>query len=162
MSLIIVEGCDGTGKTTLIQALAADLNLPIIKSFKPQSRAHIDQFDNWAKACPRIPLCDRHSAISDIVYGKVLRGGTPSDLDLARSKLRNNFVVYCCPPLTAVQNNVHVEPQMKGVKEQLRQIYNAYEELMEELEPQFTYDYSQPGAYQALTHQLVHFLEMNR
>lgn len=162
MALIIIEGCDGTGKTTLIQSLAAELNLPIVKSYKPRSLVDIDQFDNWANACPRPPICDRHAAISDLVYGPIIRGSTPSTLEHAQAKINNNFLVYCAPPFTAVQNNIHVEPQMNGVKDQLRKIYTAYENLMYDLEPHFQYDYTVPGAHKALVTQLMHFLERNR
>lgn len=162
MALIIIEGCDGTGKTTLIQSLAAELNLPIVKSFKPRTPVDIDQFDNWANACPRTPLCDRHAAISDLVYGKILRGSTPSTLTMARSKLQGNFLIHCAPPLHFVKTNVHVEAQMEGVKSNLEKLYEGYEHLMSELEPHFTYDYTQETHFNTLVFQLLHFLERNR
>ena len=159
MALIIIEGCDGTGKTTLLHKLAADLNLPIVKSYRPRTATDIQQFDNWANAAPRTPLCDRHAAISDLVYGPLLRGSTPSTLEMAKSRLNNNYLVFCQPPAQEVQANIFVEPQMDGVIQRLKDIYNRYELLMEDLGPNFVYDYTQPRAYDALINQLLHFLE---
>lgn len=152
--MIIIEGPDGMGKTTLIIQLAKELNLPVIRSRKPHSESDIIQLNNWANACPFPVLLDRHSSISDLVYGTVIRQHTPSTAELAKAHRLNNFLIYC----RTGEPNLEAEPQMDGVISNYPQIYLAYEKLMEELEPDFLYDWSNPKHYPSLLTNLTHYL----
>ena len=152
--MIIIEGPDGTGKTTLITQLANELNLPVIRNRKPHSQTDIIQLNNWANACPFPVLLDRHSSISDLVYGTIIRNHTHATHDLARSHRQNNFLIYC----RTGEPNLDAEPQMDGVLEHYPRIYSKYEKLMEELEPDFIYDWTNPKHYRALITNLLHYL----
>ena len=159
MPLIIIEGCDATGKTSLIKELASELNLPVIKSYKPPSEGDIKRFTYWASASPVTPILDRAPFISDLVYGPIIRGKTPCTLELTQELRTTAYLVHCSPPLSAIIRNLHNEKQMEGVDENLRGIYDAYESLMQILDADFIYDYTNPRAYKALVTQLTHYLE---
>jgi hypothetical protein len=70
---VIVEGPDNSGKTTLVNYIAARLGLPIIKGEGPPND-HVE----WAARFERDPggytLFDRHTAVSEPIYGGILRG----------------------------------------------------------------------------------------
>ena len=162
MALIIVEGPDAVGKTTLINQLASELNLPIVKSYKPTSRSDIYAFSNWANACPRTPICDRHAAISDLVYGPIIRGATPSSLSLAQATIRNNYLIHVNPGKDIALKHLQDQKQMDGVIETYSQLYDGYEKLMEQLTPDFIYNWTNPRAFNVLVNNLVHFLERSK
>ena len=67
--MIIVEGPDNSGKSTLIQALASQLKLPMARTYRmPQTEEDIQRWHNWANAAPHPLILDRHPAISDLIY----------------------------------------------------------------------------------------------
>ena len=156
--MIILEGADASGKTTLIYQLAAEFNLPIVKSYKPRTPDDIRLFHHWAAAAPRTPLLDRHAAISDLVYGPIIRKTTPSTVALAQHYLVDNFLVFCCPPYSTVEKTLHNEQQMDGVADNSLALYKGYEQLMEQLEPQFIYDWTNPRAFRSLCTHIQHYL----
>lgn len=137
---IHVEGVDGSGKTTLAEQLAKDLDLHLVPTDDPPR--------SWDECLKRIQrrvgtgvVCDRSSGlISELVYGPVLRGGTITDeADLwaaVRSVLHAVTFVYCRPPLAYVQptfrpeeDPVHVE----GVKKRGYDLLVRYDRVMEEV-----------------------------
>jgi hypothetical protein len=96
--MIIVEGMDNTGKTTLIETLAKHFNLPTVKSYRPFTREDIYALHSWISAAPQTVITDRHPSISDLVYGPTIRGSTPSSLKVAKSCRMNNYLIFCRPP----------------------------------------------------------------
>lgn len=148
--MIIIEGPDNTGKTTLIDQLSKEFNLPTIKSYRPPNLEAITRFHHWAKAAPVTPLMDRHPAISDLVYGPILRDHTSSDPELVRSLRDQAYLVYCAPPLSTIQGSYLDRPQLEGTHENLEAIISEYESLMSTLEPDFIYDFTKPKAFKTL------------
>jgi hypothetical protein len=156
--MIILEGMDSTGKTTLIHKLASGFNLPIIKSYKPKNMDDIKEFHAYAIMSPRTPLLDRHPAISDLVYGPICRGQTPSSIELAIHCTENKFLVYCDPGYSAILDTLNNEEQMVGVHTHSHELYQSYHELMEQLSPNFIYDWRNPRSLSALITNLTHYL----
>lgn len=156
--MIVIEGADNTGKTTLIESLAKEFRLPTIKSFRPPTVKTIIDFHNWAKAAPRTPVMDRHPAISDYIYGHILRGESPSDPQLIQFLRNQVFLVYCQPPIDTIRGTYLDRAQLEGTHENLDRILSEYESLMSSLEPDFTYDYTNPKSLNALYTHIQHYL----
>jgi len=68
--MIIIEGPDNVGKTTLANQLAKDLGVEVVHSIKPTDfQAGVDRL-NWMASNPLI-IYDRVSCISEAVYGPI-------------------------------------------------------------------------------------------
>lgn len=76
---IIVEGGDGTGKSTVVQLLSRKYNLPIIKMPVPQDKVRTAQIEELSEIFNKTLvqfheidfICDR-ALLSSIVYSKLL------------------------------------------------------------------------------------------
>ena len=137
---IVVFGCDNAGKTTLCNALAHEFKedgfkVEIAKSIG--ANKSVEQYmdfmkDNLSKKYTVI--FDRFPIIEEATCGKVLR-----ENDLFFQKWMNNEVldilkqvdcfVFCYPGLMNVLNWGNRE-QMEGVKDNILQLINAYNEMV--------------------------------
>jgi tRNA uridine 5-carbamoylmethylation protein Kti12 len=149
MALVVVEGCDGSGKTTLIDELrrrAVKYSVVLRASF-PRSAVQISSFIDlvkYAKAEIPLVICDRFHPISEQVYGPVIRRQVvayhPDEIRPV------DLIVHCRPPLGVIQKAVHHNPQMAGVLDQVPALVERYDELMALLNwavPVLTYDYTE-------------------
>ena len=138
--MIIVEGMDNTGKTTLIQRLIRDSKgrgyLRAIVSLGPNKPEH-EQKD-WARNQlygPNIPMIyDRFLPICDIVYGGVLRGGSIWDIDSQYLKslysLKHPIIIYCRPPKDVILGFEDGRLQMEGVEDHGEELVDKYDSIM--------------------------------
>lgn len=156
--MIIIEGMDNGGKSTLVETLTKEFNLPSIKSYRPRIEADIHQFHNWASACPATIILDRHPAISDLVYGHILRGRSLSTLQIARGCRANNTLIYCRPSNRTILHSLNERTHLAGVTDHSLRLLEEYDLIMDELEPDETYDYTLPRALQALITNLTRTL----
>lgn len=146
---IIVEGCDFSGKSTLIDRLSKELKAIVFKDNnippdEPAIHDWISRVNQLSKT--RLVICDRSLLISDPIYGNIIRGGSPvgdnptTDLMIVEdanilgpaylSELTElRAVIWCDPGLEHVQqmNN----QQMVGVKEHVDEIHEAYVKVRE-------------------------------
>jgi len=152
--MIIITGIDNSGKSSLALQLATHFNLPIVKSYKPQSLDHIKEFHSWANASPRPAILDRHCAIDDLVYGPIIRGKTPSSISQALECRKEAFLIFCCPSLQTILATYGDREQMEGTHQNLKKLYEAYQDLMLELEPDYVHDFTNPRSYPALIRNL--------
>jgi hypothetical protein len=141
VQVIIVEGPDGAGKTTLIGRLCQDLGLikrgKFVKSNGDGSGTN-DLFGDAYVDVVNQPdmgmmIYDRHPMISEYVYGPIVRGNLPPDFctPQAHATLRlmakQVLVVWCLPPLNAVKDNVMDDgEQMNGVQKNIDAIHQMY------------------------------------
>lgn len=142
--MIVVEGCDGTGKSSLVKLLSAQLNVPIhgractsqggpIKDLFEWAAQDVDTFHTQPCA-----VYDRHPFISEYIYGPIARGRIDSRFhgQQARSITRkfayNALVIYCDPGMKAVSSNIRhtSQNQMPGVNDNADAIYLSYASLM--------------------------------
>lgn len=149
--IIIVEGMDGTGKTTLVQQLAHRLEVKprkFVGSLGPsddyrlvlvnRTRPEISELEiTSAEGRPVKRLYDRFPLLSEAIYGPALRGrncfgGLYYPL---RSRLLalKTVIVYCRPDRDVIQANVQQAPQMPGVLEHFDELLDAYDKLFVEL-----------------------------
>lgn len=138
--MIIVEGMDNTGKTTLAQRLREKFN-PIDFEHSP-SKESLGVKLHWvAKAIRRLDprvIYDRYAPISERVYGPLLRphigdvfGGYTFDL-LRLTLRRNPLIIYCRPPDNRVASWGERQ-QMNGVKDHVTELLARYDWLMDVL-----------------------------
>lgn len=154
MKIIVVEGPDNAGKTTLGLQLAKKLRAAFIKVERPASGLDLMQFQHiieFAGTYSGCVVADRHPCISEPIYGSIIRGGhflTQDDILLCYRCI--TAIVYCRPPVEMILKTIYDRPQMEGVIEKARDIIKAYDSLMVESPPhQFPrtigYDYTHPA-----------------
>lgn len=146
--MIILEGVDGGGKTTLLNHLSTTHNLKQAPRFSTSVGGPISKLDvavvndlemNWDPGQRReCMLYDRHPFISEFIYGPIIRGKVKDNLD-RRNMLGHRamfdmkaLVIVCLPPFEIAWANVQHDPnnQMPGVMSEFDRIYTAYQRLL--------------------------------
>ena len=149
--IIIVEGMDGTGKTTLVQQLAYRWEVKprkYVGSLGPSDDYRLVLVNRTiseiteleiasAEGRPIKRLYDRFPLISEAVYGPILRGRNCFGglyYPLRRRLLAlKTVIIYCRPNRDVIQANVQQAPQMPGVLEHFGELLDAYDKLFVEL-----------------------------
>lgn len=156
--MIILEGPDGGGKSTLAQALSEALGVPRHHSGGPPKNAQeiAQRHRRVLEALrDRKPIIfDRVPAVSDPIYGPIIRGATPITHDMVL-ELRDALVlpiIYCRPPISVllrVQDGHEVkehetEEHVRGVMQHQQKIIEAYDQVMDErfLTRHWVYDFT--------------------
>jgi hypothetical protein len=137
--MLIVEGPDGAGKTTLIKRLEPQLRWPVAERVvSKDAEAQVDLKawveENLETLKPKQLIYDRHRMISEPIYGPILRGILePGFNDRAwysyykqRFEACHPFVIWCMPPLGLVRANVERDPDNKVVSDRITEIYWLY------------------------------------
>jgi hypothetical protein len=135
MSIVIVEGCDGAGKTTLIEQAREGQKdryfVTVRASRYPPDVKTSFQYLNWVKHQRDFDVVlDRIHFISDRIYGPLLR-----DQDLFHALpitfgVEGATVVYVRPPIEKIKENVLKGFQMAKVADHLDAIIRGYDEHM--------------------------------
>ena len=146
--MIIVEGPDGAGKTTLIQKLQYDFpSLTIRPRFCTSTGGPIEElslavyrdYTRGIQEGSRFVLYDRHPIISEYIYGHDIpeRHVDPAFLDRGMAIMAGRIidlalVVWCRPPLEVIKANLDPDHEMPGVDTNIDKIYESYQirELM--------------------------------
>ena len=145
MPLIVVEGVDGSGKTTLIQSfrqVAKRHCLILSRSGPPKVQSDLLEplyaISNLGKS--QIPLIvDRHPLISEPIYGPICRGKSmiESVFDEGHAHLYvstlANRIIYCRPEMDTIMKSARREKQMEGVIDNLWALYQKYDQVMTNL-----------------------------
>lgn len=116
--MIIVEGPDGAGKTTLIQTLVEATGLPVAPRVVSKDTEAMTDLVKWTEENVakgfQATIFDRHRLFSEPIYGPVLRSTlTPEFSDpewfyaqLSQLYDSDPFIIYCLPPFHTVLSNV--------------------------------------------------------
>lgn len=139
--MIIVEGPDGAGKSTLVEQLRewypSMMLAPRASSSGPEGGPVPDLYE-WTHrdvhSWPNRPLSiyDRHPLISEYIYGPVIRGTIDPRFHgtgLHRYMSRRALLVLCLPPLNVVRRSVSAERDMAGVAAHIDTIWTLYASL---------------------------------
>lgn len=129
--MIIIEGMDNSGKTTLARTLAAHFAWPLV-----HSPGYYSKMVSWAKSTLTIRgsrVYDRHPCISEQVYGPILRDKDEFKTLEGKKVLKlfvkiNPLVIYCKPPDSVIVNDMG--EQMEGVKNSAFHLIMAYNRLV--------------------------------
>jgi shikimate kinase len=145
--MIIVEGIDGSGKTTLCRALGDLLNLQVHHSSKERDRQAMERNMEQALQDPVAKIWDRIHAISEIVYGPILRGGALINGEYWRHQVRQQdpLIIYCRVPIAYVHSSGPSEfetlEHFQAAQAKRRAIYDLYDRIMLGYAP-ILYDYT--------------------
>jgi len=146
MAGVIVEGVDGSGKTTLIKYLRNRTFWPVCHVVQPH-QPNVTQMFELAACAPMI--FDRFH-LSPVAYGKALRSGPelgPYDLWGIEGFLmgRGYITIWCnTQPRLMVQNNRKEEQLWEEVRdlEKMKTLISCYQEALHASELPYTlYDY---------------------
>jgi hypothetical protein len=160
--MIIVEGCDNAGKTTLVQKLSDELRLLTVLN-RRRPKTLLESWDYLYAIMPAVKLLptvmDRFMAVSEPIYGPICRKEalyTPMDIRqqfdyVQRFLKRPPLLIYCRPSRERILD-FGDRPQMAGVIDNADNLIGAYDLRMTWLRnelvlPVVRYDYEQRGAY---------------
>lgn len=130
--MIIIEGMDNSGKTTLAKTLSSHFNYPLIHSC-----GYCPNMLSWARtslSTQRHKIYDRHPCISEKVYGPVLRADNKFDslegVEILRRLIeRRPLIIYCKPPDFVIRKNMG--EQMDGVIDNVFALMLSYNRVMD-------------------------------
>lgn len=172
--MIILEGMDNSGKTTLAQRLLEEFSeLRITKSC---GHASVPDALAWVAQAirnedPRM-VYDRYFPISERVYGPILRhadifGSYTFDI-LSLTFRREPLIIYCRPPLFNI-SNWGERDQMNGVKDRLVELSERYDWLMDLIREMYlnsalvvNYDYTNEKGYTRVSSAVRMYLKTHR
>lgn len=133
--MIIVEGMDNTGKTTLIKSLVAQFDLEY-RGSASELRGDPSKLVAWvdeelARPTVKPPIYDRFPLISEEVYGPILRGRSsiPERRYDGWAQAHSVLFIYCRPPLGYIRR-WGTREQMEGVKEFDKELIARYDRVM--------------------------------
>lgn len=156
--MIIIEGMDNTGKSTLAKKLSLKFNLKIIKSSGPP-----EDKESWIKKIHYSIdqskkginfIYDRHPLISEYVYGPILRGKNLLDNEEGNQLWKEfieiqPFIIYCRPPIFCIIKYGE-RKQMNGVIKNTNLLVRAYDSFIAEVSKSmevFHYNYLENTEY---------------
>lgn len=165
--MIVVEGCDGTGKSTLVNQLVSQLGIQVgqrgtADRDKLYEVTRQDTYNALAHAVrgKDSPLIWDRLFFSEPIYSRVMK--RECEFDLGERKFIQSVlhalrcpVIFCWVPLDTVEENLEGTHQMEGVNENVPFIHGAYESIAKSFEGATIYDYRVEGAYQALLDQTI-------
>lgn len=152
--MIIVEGMDNTGKTTLVRNLAEQFQLEMRHSASDLkgSQDLLDWVDQELEHNEYNTIYDRWPLISEEVYGPVLRGKSVISLNRydGWTEKPDPLFIYCRPSLNKILN-FHYREQMEGVKTNAKALVSRYDHVMVRFQQKgwgvVQYDYADLGSY---------------
>lgn len=137
--MLIFEGPDGAGKTSLIKQFQDLYGVPIAPRVVTKDTEAMTDLREWVDQNLdqgfQYQLFDRHRLISEPIYGPILRGDKPepgfADLVWMGPRLRRLYqikpiIVYCLPPLATVRENLAWDPDNTAVVQRITSIYSSY------------------------------------
>jgi hypothetical protein len=181
--VIIIEGPDGAGKTTLCRKILSDFPELIIGERGTNDRKLLWQVTvpdtyralKWAIDPQEIPRLWDRLFYSEFVYAYFSQPTrTPMFNPAQKSAILSLIsairppIILCMPPLEVVKDNILVEEQMDGVVERITDIYYRYEKMLSGgwFYGALVYDYTgeNPLAmpYETIAHDIKNYLEHRR
>lgn len=159
--MIVVEGADGMGKSTLVQALSADLGLRGGTRGTPNRDElwKVTREDTYKALAHMVEgyhppyIWDRLGPFSDPIYSRIME--RPCAFELSEVKFATDImhiarcpVIFCIVPLEMGQENILQGHQMDKVEENYPYIHGLYEGVaLRFADWTWTYDYRDPDAY---------------
>jgi len=144
--MIIVEGMDNTGKTTLVKSISEEFNLEIVKSMGPERyRKMFDFVDQYLTAAENLKeegalrdypfIHDRFPIFSDMIYS-LLRTINPfEELEEGRWLYKRLIdirpvLIHCRPRTDTIISFKDGREQMGGVKPHAKELLARYDNLI--------------------------------
>lgn len=133
-SCIIVEGPDGSGKSTLIKKLEESMGIEAKHDGGPPKT--VGELEERLIHSPSHKLLDRWSGISELVYGTVLRGKCMMPKHEIMQYIHDHkpTIIYCRPPNGVLETNLIALERTKAHKseEHCREVRERFWKIVEE------------------------------
>lgn len=137
MLLIICEGVDNTGKTTLCNKLVEAFNLEYKHNSKPQTDNPFQEYDDMIADIKVDTVIDR-AYLSEYVYSKLWRGGCKvtakqfEELDLhCLFRFKHVFVIHATAPLEIIKARCIQENEQLLKLDQIQQCAEWFDEIVD-------------------------------
>lgn len=172
--MIVVEGCDGTGKTTLVNRLAQEFNLRIGKRGTPNRDElyKVTREDTYRALAHAVEgyhppfVWDRLGPFSDPIYARVLGREDGFKHEEMRHcmeviKALRCPVIVCHLPLEEARANAEMAHQLEGVSYHFELIWGLYDRLREALAlniDALIYNYQDPSSYERISERVHTYL----
>lgn len=137
--MLIFEGPDGGGKTTLIKMFQKAIpDIEVAPRVVSKDTNALVDLQDWVEQNLsqgfQYKIFDRHRLISEPIYGPLLRSRPEpgfSDVWWLRERLRQFYelkpvIIYCLPPEEVVHRNIINDPDNSAVALRIHGIYSAY------------------------------------
>jgi hypothetical protein len=163
--MIIVEGMDNTGKSTLVKMLAEDLKKLEARHSPSHLRGTVELIQ-WmnvelTKRSSHNYIYDRFPPISEEVYGPILRGQSIFKLPPNNWVPYEVLLIYCRPDTEVILH--FTTDQIGGVIDHAKELITQYDKVIGELEKRvwgvFIYDYTKPGSYDLVKHVVQWYID---
>lgn len=139
--LLILEGVDGAGKSTLASELEKEGYKIVHRLYNPDYADFSQAYEDLLLEISEPTVLDR-SFISEIVYGQVLRQHSRLSLEalsylLKIASMKMGKVLYCYAPSEVIRSRLK-EPdnEHENVLRHLAQLIDAYKHLMKQISQQ--------------------------
>ena len=138
--MIIVEGADGAGKTTLVRQLVSDYRFQVLP--KPSNRllgqtCTIDAWEEQLPADHHMSITDRHPTVSSLIYDQILGRGFYNCVSLHRLyrelESGEHYMIVVDPGYPEAHRRAKSQPQMAGVLTNYSKVYSAYHRFYSDL-----------------------------
>jgi predicted ATPase len=145
--VVVLDGCDGTGKTTLAEALRDQCGYAVIHSGRTPDGTDIAERYRQLLAGPEPFVLDR-SFISELVYGPLFHGQSRITAGTAASlagtvATRGGVLVHLTGDPDTITTRLRVRDGTAPARDQISGIVGAYEKvfsLLEQFAPVLTAD----------------------
>lgn len=160
--MIILEGPDNSGKSTLGAKLAEFTGWPVVHSSSNHPKGPDEMYlVALEQLVPKPQILDRVFSVSEAVYGPLIRGRNRVGVlnrVLLRTLVRSqNLIIYCRPPEMEILNTS--KDEMDGVVENHAEIIRRYDKLFNTLDKCgasiYRHDHTRPNA-QFIVESIVH------
>lgn len=153
--MVVIEGPDGAGKSTLAAQLSKWLGLEIYHCSKDRTRDGMREEDLHSIKTRRDMIHDRIHLISEPVYGPILRNSNElsgEDLLYRQFMLIQPFVIYCRVPVPYLKigkpSEFETEDHHAAARAKARELSDAYDRNMVWFTP-CIYDWTQGRTHRA-------------
>lgn len=173
--MVIVEGCDNTGKTTLVRSLLYVKHpFKLVETVKPPGPTDWDTMKRYLDEHLRGPVnkervrsvYDRFHLISELVYGKVLRGNVviPQQDFVEYATLLKQadpLIIYCELPKDKIEATIGDRDQLEGVDSHIPELLDKYEKVIDAYHFNWLtrYNYTRPGDFEEVLRIVKFYLE---
>ena len=136
--MLIVEGPDGSGKSTLVTRLAESLQMYVMPRVVSEDGERLGDLVTWVHedvtSGLKRAVYDRHRLISESIYGPVMRATMEPGFDSIlwlrtyqqRLKSKEPFVIFCLPPIDDVVKNVRNDLGSAWILPRIEEVYWHY------------------------------------